>query len=82
MAQSQFNDQQLKILAAVLLKTKPAELTCDEWLDAIAPYAEAILKDGQPPIDSVSIQHHLEICPECREEFEALLSAMRSSTNE
>jgi hypothetical protein len=77
MSLPKFNLKHLQDLAGVLLRTQPVELTCDELLSKIAPFAEAILKSGMAPEDSALIQQHLDICPECQEEFEALLAALR-----
>lgn len=72
-----FTDEDLRVLAGVLRLTRPDELTCDEWLDRVGAYAEARAAGGPPPAGAELIDHHLEICPECREEFEALLAALR-----
>jgi hypothetical protein len=70
-------DAHLRDLAAVLLKSRPDELTCDEWLDRVGGYAEAAAADEPPPPGSELVAHHLDICPECREEFDALVAALR-----
>lgn len=72
-----FTTEQIKELAGVLIKTLPAELTCDEWLAQIAPYAEAVAIAGPLPDNAAAIEHHLDICHECREEFDALLAVIR-----
>jgi hypothetical protein len=76
MSTSNFSRDQLETLARFLLKTQPVELTCDEWLEAISPYAEAVLTQGPLPENASLIEHHLDICTECKEEFDALLQAM------
>ena len=77
MAARPFTDENLRVLAEVLRITRPDELTCDEWLDRVGAYAEAVAAGAAKPPGSELIDHHLEICPECREEFEALLAALR-----
>lgn len=73
---SRLSDEQARELAEVLLNTRPDELTCDEWLDRVGGYAEALAAGAPAPAGSELVAHHLSICPECREEFSALLAAL------
>lgn len=68
----------LRELAGVLLATRPDELTCDEWLDRVGGYAEALAAGRPVPPGSELLEHHLAICPECREELDALVAALRA----
>jgi hypothetical protein len=72
-----FTDENLRVLADVLRMTRPDELTCDEWLDRVGAYADALAVGAPRPPGAELIDHHLQICPECREEFEALLAALK-----
>lgn len=68
-------DAQLADLAKLLGDTADCEIDCAELLDRVAAYLEAI-KDRRvlaSPLKQVA--QHLKICPECREEFEALIRA-------
>jgi hypothetical protein len=78
MSDAQLSDEQVRDLAGVLLATRPDELTCDEWLDRIGAYAEATAAGRPVPPNSERLEHHLAICPECREEFDALVAALRT----
>lgn len=40
---------QLRTLTGLLLHTRPHELTCEEWVDHVAGYAEATLAGTPPP---------------------------------
>lgn len=71
-------DEHLFDLAGVLLLTRPDELTCDEWLDLVGAYAEATAAGVPVPPNSELVEHHLAICPECREEFAATVAALRA----
>jgi hypothetical protein len=63
-------------LARFLLATRPDEMTCDEWLDRIGEYADAVLA-GRPIAPALAqVRQHMEICPECAEEFRAILAAL------
>ena len=72
------NDEKLSQLGHFLWLTRPEELTCDEWLDRVTSYADAVAAGLPPPPDSELVQHHLAICTECREEFEAIVAGLRS----
>ena len=78
MDRARLTDDHLRDLAGVLLRTRPDELTCDEWLDRVGGYAEAVAAGRPVPPGSGLIEHHLDICPECREEFDALVGALRA----
>lgn len=69
---------QLRDLAGMLHKTRPVELSCEEWLDRVGGYADARLAGRLPPEGADLVEHHLDLCPECREEYEALLAALRA----
>ena len=74
-------DAHLRDLADLLLKTRPDELTCDEWLDRVGGYAEAFACGHPPPTGCELVEHHLALCAECREEFDALVAALRCGTS-
>lgn len=69
---------QLRDLCGMLLHTHPHELTCDEWVDWVAGYAEAKLAGTPLPAGSEMVEQHVALCPECREEFEAFLAALQA----
>jgi hypothetical protein len=64
-------------LARYLVQTRPVELTCDEWLDHVGLYAEHALAGTPAPASLDLVREHLELCPECDEEFRAILEALR-----
>lgn len=78
MTRGPFTDDHLHDLVGVLRLTRPDEITCDEWLHRIGAYAEAVAAGLPPPAGSEVVEHHLVICPECKEEFEALVAALRA----
>lgn len=67
-------------LARVLLITRPEEMTCDEWLDHVGQYAEEILAGRAVPESLSEVHRHMGMCPECTEEFQAILAALRDDT--
>jgi hypothetical protein len=70
-------DDHLRTLADLLAKSRPDELTCDEWLDRVGSCAEAAAAGQPAPAGSDLVMQHLTICPECKEEYDALVAALR-----
>ena len=68
--------KQMETLLASTLATRPREVDCDEWLDSAARYAELSRSGVEIPHDLKLMAQHLTVCPECREEFEALVSLL------
>jgi hypothetical protein len=71
--------QDLRNLMRRLEKTQDVEYSCDEAFALIDEYAELILQ-GEDVGDMMPlVQHHLEMCPDCAEELEALLAILEST---
>lgn len=67
---------EIRQLVGLVRDTRAAEIDCDECLVLVGEYAEARLA-GLPVAEGMdAVEQHLRICPECREEFEALRQAM------
>lgn len=69
-----------KLLKKVLSKvsvTRKDEIGCDECFEQINEFAEMKLKGKSPEEAMPLVQDHLEKCGECREEYHALLNAMK-----
>lgn len=67
-------DELVALLRLVEL-TEPREIDCEEFVARVAGYVER-LGDAPAPPGARALLHHLEVCPECREELEALLRAL------
>jgi len=65
-----------KILDAALA-TKTDYIGCDECLAQLDQYVEQVLVGKEIPEAFRLIREHLEDCPECEEEYLALLTALR-----
>lgn len=61
-----------------LAATQPVELTCDEILRLMDECAEAALQGGDIAALMPLFQRHLEMCADCREEYEGLLRILRA----
>lgn len=69
--------QRLKRIITGIFTTRERELSCDECLEELDRFAELVLagKDADAAIPLV--RDHLDRCRDCREEFEALLAALK-----
>jgi len=56
--------------------TKDEEIDCDECLSHVAELAEKVLAGRSVSAVLHAVQHHLTVCAECREEYEALQRAL------
>lgn len=74
--------QQLDSLLKMLALTNDAELDCDSCFRLLSEFAETSLAGKSIPEGLKSIEHHLEICNECCEEFEALKDALSQETDQ
>jgi hypothetical protein len=55
--------------------TEPFEIDCDEFLARVAPFLELVAADRDIPLELRHVAQHLAVCPQCKEEFDALLRA-------
>ncbi len=59
--------------------TKDSEINCEQCLAIVAEFAEHQLAGKSVAEGLTAIEHHLSICGECREEYEALLRTLDAS---
>ncbi|MEK6753137.1 MAG: hypothetical protein AABZ00_12835 [Chloroflexota bacterium] len=69
-------DPLLPPLIRSLADTKERELTCDEVHALLDQFAEAVRRGEDAARLMPLIQAHLDMCPDCREEYETLLHMM------
>jgi uncharacterized protein with PIN domain len=71
------NDDKIRALVRALVITREYEINCAECLGMVAEFAERELA-GRPIPDALeAVRHHLTRCGECREEYEALFTALK-----
>ena len=68
----------LKRMVRNVLTTRPDEVGCDECFEKLDVFVEMTLAGKSAAEAMPLVQDHLERCPGCREEFEALLEALRA----
>ncbi len=52
--------------------TNDKEINCEQCLALVAEFAEYELAGKSVPESLKMVEQHLSVCPECREEYEAL----------
>ena len=68
------------ILLAMAQATREDEVDCGRVGDIMAQYAEAHLRGDDLEPWMRQIDAHLQMCPECREEVEALLRILEADS--
>ena len=71
------SSHQLRALLRLVSSTKPKELDCDQVLQRAGALLESLGEGEGPPKRLAAVSQHLEVCPECREEFDALMRVYR-----
>jgi hypothetical protein len=69
--------RKIKQLVRNILSTRPDEIGCDKCLEQLDRFVEMELAGKNAAEVMPLVQDHLERCRDCREEFEALLKALR-----
>lgn len=57
--------------------TKDEEINCEQCLALVAEFAEQQLAGRSISEGLKAVEHHLDVCPECREEYESLQKALK-----
>jgi hypothetical protein len=73
------SSEALQKLAGMIAHTREEEYSCDEVLALMDQFAEMVMRGEDADQLMPLVQHHLEMCGDCREEFEALLRVLRSN---
>ena len=62
--------------------TLDEEITCGECYQEVDKYVD-MLREGKHPSEIMPlVEHHLTLCPPCKEEFQALLVALEAAEAE
>ncbi len=75
----QSSPQAMQKLLGMVERTRGDEYSCDQVHELIDQFAEAVMRGGDAAKLMPLVQHHLDMCPDCREEFEALLRVLQAS---
>lgn len=67
-------------LLTMLSGTQEKELTCDEVFALLDQFVELAAQGEDVSQLMPLVQHHLDMCPDCREEYEALKNIVVNTT--
>jgi hypothetical protein len=70
----------LKKMVHSVVSTRPDEIGCDDCFAQLDRFAEQVLAGKNAAEAMPLVQDHLDRCLDCREEFEALLRALRAES--
>ena len=70
--------EEINDLMRLVGRTKDDEINCERCLALVAEFAERELAGRSIPAGLEAVAHHLSICAECCEEYEALLQALKA----
>jgi len=73
-----FDRDIFKALIDEIADTREVEIGCDECFEQLDGFVEMKLSGLNAAQAMPLVREHVKICGECREEFEALLAALRS----
>ena len=73
-----FDIQLIKDMVRELVTTRPDEMDCPECFEHMDHFADLLVSGVDAAVIMPKLQEHLERCAFCREEFEALLNALRA----
>ena len=69
----------LRMLLSSIERTQEVEYSCDEVYQLLDQYTEAVQRGEDVAQLMPLVKHHLDLCPDCREDFEALLSILEGN---
>jgi hypothetical protein len=75
-----FNPDYFKVLIREVTEVREVEIGCDECFEQLDRFVEMRLSGLDTAEAMPLVQEHLGMCGECREEFEALLAALRATS--
>jgi hypothetical protein len=72
------NSAGVRQLMQLLEKTQEEEFSCQETFALLDEYVELVDSNEEAAALMPIVRLHLEMCPDCRDEFEALLRILRT----
>jgi hypothetical protein len=70
----------LKGMITMVDATAETEIACEEAYRLLDEYTDMVLRGENPEALLPRVKHHLEMCMDCQEEYEALVAALRATT--
>lgn len=72
------SNEQIEMLVGMVVSTEEDHSDCDSCFERLAEFAEIELLNRDIPDAMQAIRVHLEQCPCCQMEFDALMQALKS----
>ena len=73
------SEKMVQELMHMLQHTRADEISCDEVFELLDYYTEIIARGEDAASLLPLIKHHLDMCSDCREEYEALLEVLEAA---
>lgn len=70
-------DPMMQILLRSLMMTEEHEISCDEVFTVLDQFTEAVLRGENVLLLMPLVRQHLDMCPDCRAEYETLLRMLQ-----
>lgn len=70
-------DAEMMKMLQGLAMTEEHEISCDDVFSVLDQFAEAVHRGENVLLLMPLVRQHLEMCPDCREEYEALLRMLQ-----
>lgn len=71
--------QAMRKMLRMVEQTRDDEYSCDQVHELLDQFAEAIARGEDVAKLMPLVQRHLDMCPDCREEFEALMRVLQAA---
>lgn len=75
---AEHHDPAMSTLLRAIAMTEEQELSCDDVYALMDQFAEMVQHGEDASRLMPMVQKHLKMCPDCREEYEALLQMMET----
>ena len=69
----------IKRIVCEIITIRLDEISCEECFRHVGRFAELTLSGPDASTTMPPVHEHLKLCADCREEFEALLSALNAA---
>jgi len=70
-------DSEMVNMLQALAMTEEQEISCDDVFAVLDEFAEAVRRGENVLLLMPLVRQHLDMCPDCREEYEALLRMLQ-----
>jgi len=81
-APARMSSRGVRAMAHMLQHTHENELTCDEVHHLLDQFADLVSQGEDAGHLMPLVEQHLDLCAECREEYEALLRVLEASPDQ